>query len=107
MKPTSLIAAFLLSLTTPLLGANLLVNPGFEDPITYDGAPFVGFWEGFSGTGASAYNTALQPHSGSLSLGLTITNMANTFAGAFQDVPGLTAGSPLSLTGWHATPSKI
>ena len=36
---------------------NLLVNPGFEDPITQDGPPFVGSWEGFNGSaGASASN---------------------------------------------------
>ena len=97
----------LLSLATPVLGAaNLLVNPGFEDPITFDGPPFVGFWEGFSGGGASAFNSATLPHSGSQSLGLNITNTPNTFAGAFQDVQGLSAGTPLSLTGWHVTPSS-
>jgi hypothetical protein len=106
MKPLSLTVAMLLSLATPVLGAaNLLVNPGFEDPITSDGPPFVGFWEGFSGAGASAFNSAAQPHSGSQSLGLNIANTPNTFAGAFQDVQGLSAGTPLSLTGWHVTPS--
>jgi len=26
---------------------NLLANPGFESPITFDGPPFIGSWEGF------------------------------------------------------------
>ena len=33
---------------------NLLVNPGFEDPITSDGPPFVGFWEAFNGGGGAS-----------------------------------------------------
>lgn len=107
MKLLTSISVLLVSLTTSLTAANLLVNPGFEDPITSDGPPFVGFWEGFSGGGAAAANSSLQPLSGFQSLGLSITTTPNTFAGAFQDVPGLTAGSEYSFTGWHVTPSSL
>jgi hypothetical protein len=102
----TLTAVLLLSLATPLLGANLLVNPSFEDPITSDGPPFVGSWEGFNGGGAAAFNTTAQPHTGTNSLGLSITGTPNTFAGAFQDVAGLSAGTPVSVSGWHASPSE-
>lgn len=79
--------------------ANLLFNPGFEDPITFEGTSFVGSWEGFDGGGASAYNSALMPHTGLQSLGLTITTTANTYAGAFQDVPGLVSGTEYTFNG--------
>lgn len=107
MKPLALTtAALLLSLTTSTFADNLLVNSGFEDPITYDGAPFVGSWEGFNGGGASAVNSLLLPRTGLQSLGLSINNTVNTFAGAFQDVPGLAPGMSFSLDGWHATTSS-
>ena len=104
-KPATLTAVLLLSLTTPLLGQNLLVNPSFEAPITFDGAPFVGSWEGFNGGGASAFNTTAMPHTGTNSLGLTISSTPNTFAGAFQDVVGLSAGTPVNVSGWNASTS--
>src|SRR5215204_3257386 len=105
MKPLAFTAALVLSFA-PSSFANLLTNSGFEDPITSDGAPFVGFWEGFSGGGASAANSSLQPHTGAQSLGLSISNTVNTFAGAFQDVPGLTAGQQYLFDGWHVTTSS-
>lgn len=106
MKPLALSAALLLSLTTSTF-ANLLVNPGFESPITQDGPPFVGFWEGFNGSaGSSAANSTLMPHTGAQSLRLNITSSDNSFAGAFQDVPGLSAGSSFTLDGWHVTTSS-
>lgn len=87
--------------------ANLLVNPGFEDPITFDGAPFVGFWEGFSGgPGSAAANGTVQPRTGLQHLDLLIDNTNNTFAGAFQDVAGLVPGDQAIFSGWHMTPSS-
>jgi hypothetical protein len=82
------------------------VNPGFEDPITFDGPPFVGFWEGFSG-GATAIvsNSTLMPRSGAQHASLAITNTDNTFAGVFQDVP-VTAGEFWTFSGYHKTPSS-
>jgi len=77
--------------------ANLLTNPGFEDPITFDGAPFVGFWEGFSAGGvSSSANGSTTPLSGAQHLELTIAGGANLFAGAFQEVDpkSRTAGRP-------------
>ena len=87
--------------------ANLIVNPGFEDPITFDGPPFVGSWEGFSGgAGSAAANANVMPHGGLQHLLLAITNTDNTFAGAFQDVSGLLPGDTYTFGGWHMTPSS-
>jgi hypothetical protein len=106
MKPIALTAFLLLSATASPFAANLLVDGGFESPITYDGPPFVGTWEGFNGGGASAGNSAVMPHTGLQSLGLSISTTPNTFAGAFQDVPGVASGTEYSLSGWHATTSN-
>jgi len=107
MKPLALSAALLLSLTTSAFAANLLVNPGFESPITQDGPPFVGFWEGFNGSGtATASASTSLPRTGAQSLDLLILNTVSTFAGAFQDVPGLAPGMSFSLDGWHTTTSS-
>src|SRR5688572_18103566 len=105
MKPFALCAGLLFALTTSTY-ANLLVDGGFENPITQDGPPSVGLWEGFNGGGASAVNSATMPRTGAQSLGLSINNTVNTFAGAFQDVAGLTAGTQFTLSGWHATTSS-
>ena len=105
MKPLALCAGLLLSLATSTY-ANLLVDGGFENPITQDGPPFVGLWEGFNGGGAAAFNSATMPRTGAQSLGLSISNTVNTFAGAFQDVAGLTAGTQFTLSGWHVTTSS-
>jgi hypothetical protein len=84
--------------------ANSLVNPGFEDPITSDGPPFVGFWEGFSGgAGASSANGTIMPRTGAQHLDLSIVNTDNTFAGAFQDVPGILPGQTGYFSVWHKT----
>lgn len=89
---------------TSQANANLLANPGFEDPVTMDGAPFVGFWEAFSGgAGATSANGNISPRSGLQELDLGIDNTNNTFAGAFQDVPNLVAGWPVTFSGWHKT----
>ncbi len=82
--------------------ANLLANAGFEDPVTYDGAPFVGFWEAFSGgDNAASFNSMANPRSGMQNLELTITNSDNSFAGAFQDA-AVVAGQMYTWSGWHA-----
>lgn len=107
MKLVTVAAALLLSLAASLSAANLVFDGGFEEPITYDGAPFVGSWEGFSGgAGSSAGNSAVMPRSGLQSLGLSIVNTDNTFAGAFQDVPGVVSGVEYTFGGWHATSSS-
>ena len=86
---------------------NLLANPGFEDPITMDGPPFVGFWEGFSGNAAAtASNSTASPRTGTMNLDLTITNTDTTFAGVFQDVPNLVPGMPATWSGFHRTPTS-
>jgi hypothetical protein len=106
-KLLALTAALVFSLTnSPFAAANLLANPGFEDPITFDGPPFVGSWEGFNGGGASAFNSSLMPRTGLQSLGLSISTTPNTFAGALQDVSGLVSGTEYTWGGWHATTSS-
>ncbi len=110
MKPSSFrllgVLAFLTAASLPAT-ANLVINPGFEDPVTTDGPPFVGFWEAFNGgAGALAANSSLMPRSGAQSLNLSITSTDNTFAGAFQDIGGLSAGIEYIFSGWHATPSS-
>lgn len=86
---------------------NLLANPGFEDPITFDGPPFIGSWEGFNGgAGSSASNSTASPRTGAQNADLSITGVANTFAGVFQDVL-VTAGQPLTVGGWQRTPGAF
>jgi hypothetical protein len=89
----ALAAVCFLALAPSPFAANLLIHGGFGDPITYDGPPFVGSWEGFNGGRASAANSLLLPRSGLQSLGLSIFNTGNTFAGAFQDIAGLAPGT--------------
>lgn len=93
-----------LALAVPSATAqNLLVNPGFEDPVTSDGPPFIGFWEAFNGAGASSIRDTVDPLSGAAHMSLsTIAN--NTFAGMFQDVV-VTAGNPVTFSVWHKTTS--
>ena len=86
--------------------ANLVGDPRFETQITYDGAPFLGTWEGFSGgAGSEAINGTVMPRTGTLHLALSIFGVDNTFAGAFQDVV-VTAGTNYTFSGWHKTPSN-
>lgn len=101
-----LTAAAFLSLSLASSVVAQVANPGFEDPITSDGPPFVGSWEGFNGGGASAGNSILLPRTGLQSLGLSITTTANTFAGAFQDIPSLVSGTDYTFGGWHVTTSN-
>jgi hypothetical protein len=79
---------------------NLFTNPSFEAPITLDGPPFVGSWEGFNGGGASAASSTLMPRTGLGNVDLSITFTPNTFAGVFQDVP-VVAGDLVSFCGWN------
>ena len=107
-NPSLLLATVLatgISLPTLASAANLFVDPSLESPITFDGPPFVGTWEGFNGGGATAANSTLSARTGTQSLRLAITNTDNTFSGAFQDVAGLTAGTPATVSGWLTAPS--
>ncbi len=86
--------------------AQLLANGSFEDPITSDGAPFVGFWEGFNGgPGSSALNSSVSPRSGAMHADLSIVATNNTFAGVFQDVPGLSPGQSVVFDVYHKAAS--
>lgn len=101
-----LISILSLSLAASAGAANLVVNGGFEDPVTSDGPPFVGFWEAFNGgAGSSSGNSTTLPRTGLQSLELSIVNTDNTFAGAFQDV-AVISGLEYTLSGWHASPSS-
>jgi hypothetical protein len=91
--------------------ANLLSNAGFEDPITFDGPTFTGSWEGFrTGDGASAdasaANSASSPRTGLQSALLILNNSPLAFAGVAQDVPGVTAGTSYTFSGWHLAGSS-
>jgi len=89
-------------------GQNLFANPGFEDAITFDGPPFVGFWEGFSAGGnAFAANSTTNPLSEMFHADISILGDDNSFAGVFQDVPGLAAGQEVTFSGWHARGSLV
>jgi hypothetical protein len=105
LKLLALTSVSILSLAASSV-AQVVVNPGFEDPITSDGPPFIGFWEGFNGgAGSSAANSTLMPHTGLQSLQLSIVTTPNTFAGAFQDV-AVVAGNGYIFGGWNATTSN-
>lgn len=89
-----------LSVTTLSASANLLANPGFEDPVTTDGAPFQGSWEAFSdGAVGSSNNGTTMPRTGAQELDLAL-NGANGFAGAFQEVLA-NAGDTVTFSGYH------
>jgi len=89
---------------TQAMASNRLANAGFEDPITSDGPPFVGSWEGFSaGAGSQAINSSAMPLSGAQHADLSIFNVDNSFAGVFQDVPNLVPGTTGTFSGWHKT----
>jgi len=91
----------------PATAANMLANAGFENPVTSDGPPFVGSWEAFNGgAGSSSANSTTTPRTGAQDLRLAISNTVNTFAGAFQDVPGLTPGTVGTFSVWHMSPSN-
>lgn len=98
-------AAVVLSGAT-LASANVLANPGFEDPITFDGAPFIGSWEGFAGGGATSGNSTAFPRSGASHADLTINAADNTFAGVFQDVL-VQPGASVTFSGYHMTPTSV
>jgi hypothetical protein len=101
--------AVLIVCEAPKLAAqNLLANPGFEDPLTSDGAPFVGFWEAFNGgAGASATNSSVMPRNGVMHADLSIVNTNNTFAGIFQDVPTLSPGQNVVFSVWHKRTNSL
>lgn len=106
MKPSIcyVLAAFAITALAAIPISAQLSNPGFEEPLTSDGPPFVGFWEAFNGgAGSEAINGTTNPRSGTQHLALSITNTDNTFAGVFQDVPNLTPGSAAVFSGWNTT----
>lgn len=101
---TNFLAAALVALSACGVAKASFTDPSFEAPLTYDGAPFVGSWEGFSGNFggglASSTQVAAMPRTGAGSVELTITSAAG-FAGLFQDIAGLTPGQEVTYTGWQ------
>ena len=90
-----------------LANPNRLADPSFEGTLTYDGAPFVGFWEGFSNTGgttppSTAEFTTTMPLTGPQVMELNVGDV-NGFAGAFQDATfsSSLAGNMAWFSGWH------
>jgi hypothetical protein len=84
---------------------NLLVNPGFEEPITFEGVTFVGSWEGFNlGVRATVGNSPTMPRTGAQHLELAIVDNDNAYAGVFQDV-AVTPGVEYVFGGWSMTTS--
>ncbi len=100
LKFSALAAVAIALLVAAGASANQFADPSFESPLTFDGPPFVGSWEGFAGGPASTANSAVMPRTGAGHVDFSITG-ANAFAGVFQDIPGLTAGSTWSFMGWH------
>src|SRR5687768_3955834 len=104
LRLCALAAIVAIVLASDEAAANKFANPSFEDPITSDGPPFVGSWEGFSGNfgggSSSASNSSAMPRTGAGHVDLTITSQSG-FAGVFQDVPNLVPGSSWTFSGWH------
>lgn len=80
---------------------NLLVDPSFEGTITYDGAPFIGSWEGFNSSAAAGagFGTGA-PRTGLQQTTVLINGVTNQFAGVFQDVL-VSAGSTVTFDIWN------
>ena len=90
--------------TSQLQAANQLTDPSIEDPLTFDGPPFVGFWEGFAGSAnASSINDTTMPRTGPGHATIAILGDDNSFAGIFQDLP-ISDGQPVSASIYHKTP---
>jgi hypothetical protein len=104
LKYCALAALAMVALAASHSSAQLLTDGSFELPITHDGPPFVGSWEGFSGNfgggSASSENSTIMPHTGAGHVALNLTS-ASAFAGVFQDVPGLSAGDTYTFCGWN------
>ncbi|MDJ0928673.1 MAG: hypothetical protein QNJ73_13635 [Gammaproteobacteria bacterium] len=98
---------------TTMLGENLLIDPGFEGPLTFE-PPFEGRWVGFScppefncgtaepGVDFGVFSSPNNPRNGEQSLELGIYDYSGLFVGVFQEVTGLHAGLKATFSGWIA-----
>lgn len=106
MKAINLFLTMLvLTLGSSVASANLLNNPGFESPISYDFADTT-IWQGFSadsGVNSFVFNSMAFPNSGGQSLEFGIAGVPNLFAGVLQDVGGLSAGQQVTFSGFAAS----
>jgi hypothetical protein len=103
MKCIRLVVLSLLALAASRASAqNLLSNPGFEGPVADQPAPYTGRWQPFSGgAGTFSVQDGLMPRTGTGDMHLNVTATNNTFAGAFQDVAGVTPGAMYTFSGYH------
>jgi hypothetical protein len=108
MRSSFVFAAAVLGVASLASAQNLLADPSLEAPLTYDGPPFIGSWEGFQGNGptASSANSTVMPRSGAGHVALSILGDDNAFAGLFQDVL-VAPGSMVTFSGFHMTPSSV
>ena len=106
MREKLALASIALATASLTASAGLLANAGFEEDIFGDFPPISGSWVSFSADGDQfagadiAFSSSAMARTGarSMELGLTV---ANSFAGTFQDVGGLSAGQEWTFGGWH------
>ncbi len=103
LASTAAAALGLALVTATPASANLLTNGGFETAPMVDDGSGVGKWQPFGGTGVglptlSAIESVM-PLSGANHLTLQIDNLANTFAGVFQDA-AIIGGTSVTFSGW-------
>lgn len=106
MRENITFAAIALATASLTASAGVLGNAGFEEDFFGDFPPASGSWVSFSADGDQflggdvAFSSEAMARTGarSMELGLTV---ANSFAGAFQDFGGLSAGQEWTFGGWH------
>jgi hypothetical protein len=96
-----LLMAATVAFSTTHASAQVIANPGFEDPLVFAGSA-VGAWFGFNGGGSTlTANGTAMPRSGAQHLELIIDNANNNFAGVFQDIPGVVPGQLATFSVWN------
>jgi hypothetical protein len=89
--------------------AQSIADPGFEGTLDFDDVDYTDGWEGFfgafsmpPGTPFSQFGTAM-PRTGAQALEVGVDS-DDSFAGAFTQINGLTAGQPVEFSVWAKTP---
>jgi len=114
LKRYTILAASLLACIGAQANANILNNPGFEDPLGFDFSNpnnWNGFFGGPAGTFLEAFNTTgTTPRSGNNALVTTVradlaqgSDGLNAFTGHVQIVEGIVAGEIYELAVWART----
>lgn len=109
MRMVAALLAVMAVVVASQASANVLKNPGFEDP-TVDTGSAMGNWFRFgSGAQGVALQNSAMPHSGAQNVEI-LTIAASQFAGVFQDIesptsPGtllpISPGQSVTFSGWH------